>query len=161
MGLVAVVVTALIRPPATTTAFSTKVSAALGRTAAASALYASSRPRQQSSPSNNNPSFSTLIGDMASSILGSGKKSPDRNPELDAQLDRMEPSWKAVRARLESQQPTAEERKFRARLAQGYGVGSPLHRVRLFDESNREEDIRVTFYRCVVQFESFVLCFFL
>jgi len=143
MGLVAVVVTALARPPATTTAFSTKVSAALGRAATASALYASSRPSK-------NPSFSSLIGDMASSILGnSNNQSPDRKPELDAKLNPMEPSWTAIRAQLEAQQTTVEERQFRSNLAQGYGVASPLHKVRLFDKSNSEDDIRVTFYRCV------------
>lgn len=42
---------------------------------------------------------------------------------------------------------TPEERAFRGDLVHGYGVASPLHKVRLYDESNKEEDIRVTFYR--------------
>jgi len=153
MGLAAALVTALVRPPATTTAFTTKVSAALGRTAAVSTLYASSSSGGK--PSQNPPSFSSLIGDMASSLLG---KTPDRNPVLDAQLNQVEPSWQAVRAQLESQFATDDERNFRANLAQGYGVASPLHKVRLYDESNHEEDIRVVFYRCVAKEEWCVFC---
>jgi len=151
MGLAAALVTALVRPPATTSAFTTKVSAALGRTAAVSTLYSSSSGGR---PSQNPPSFSSLIGDMASSLLG---KTPDRNPALDAQLNQVEPSWQAVRAQLESQFATDDERNFRANLAQGYGVASPLHKLRLYDESNQEEDIRVVFYRFVAK-ENCVLC---
>lgn len=56
--------------------------------------------------------------------------------------------WNQVQAHLESKMTTPEERNFRANLSKGYGVmGSPLHKIRLYDESNREEDIRVVFYR--------------
>ena len=129
----------LLRPPRVALGFST----GLGRRTAASVsilLHASSK--------NSNPSFSSLIGDMASSILG--KKTPaECNPEIDRRMDEVGPSWEEVRSRLESQQQTDdEERHFRTNLAKGYGIaGSPLHAVRLYDESNREEDVRVTFYR--------------
>ena len=55
-------------------------------------------------------------------------------------------SWEDIRHQLESKQ-TAQERAFRKNLERGIGEGSPLHKLRLFDESNREEDVRVTFYR--------------
>lgn len=55
-------------------------------------------------------------------------------------------SWDDIRSLLESQQ-TPEERKFRSNLDNGYGAPSPLHKLRLFDASNREEDVRVTLYR--------------
>ncbi|KAL7495011.1 hypothetical protein ACHAWT_003605 [Skeletonema menzelii] len=51
-----------------------------------------------------------------------------------------------VRSSLESKQ-TSEERKFRSNLNKGYGAASPLHKLRLFDESNSEDDVRVTLYR--------------
>ena len=51
-----------------------------------------------------------------------------------------------IRSQLESVQ-TPEERKFRDNLVKGYGEGSPMNKVRLYDESNQEKDIRVTFYR--------------
>ncbi|KAL7568514.1 hypothetical protein ACA910_002634 [Epithemia clementina (nom. ined.)] len=56
-------------------------------------------------------------------------------------------SWSEIRTRLETLMETDEERNFRKNLAKGYGIGSPLHKVRLYNESNKEEDIRVTFYR--------------
>lgn len=55
-------------------------------------------------------------------------------------------SWNEIRSTLEDKQ-TNEERKFRNNLPRGVGVGSPLHRLRLFDEENREEDVRVTLFR--------------
>ena len=42
---------------------------------------------------------------------------------------------------------TEEEKRFRPNLEKGHGAASPLNLVRLYDKSNREEDIRVTFYR--------------
>lgn len=42
---------------------------------------------------------------------------------------------------------TDDERAFRSNLTKGYGAASPLHLVRLYDSSNTEADIRVTFYR--------------
>jgi glutathione S-transferase len=55
--------------------------------------------------------------------------------------------WDTLRSQLESKMTSDEERHFRANLEKGYGVASPLHKVRLFDKSNDEKDIRVTFYR--------------
>jgi hypothetical protein len=55
-------------------------------------------------------------------------------------------SWEEIRSILESKQ-TSEERQFRNNLPTGVGVGSPLHRLRLFEEGNREEDVRVTLFR--------------
>ena len=55
--------------------------------------------------------------------------------------------WDTIRSQLESKMITDEERHFRTNLDKGYGVASPLHKVRLFDKSNEEKDIRVTFYR--------------
>ena len=55
-------------------------------------------------------------------------------------------SWGDIRNQLQSKQ-TNEELKFRDNLDKGYGKGSPLHKLRLFDESNKEEDVRVTLYR--------------
>ncbi|KAL3797119.1 hypothetical protein HJC23_000457 [Cyclotella cryptica] len=55
-------------------------------------------------------------------------------------------SWEEIRAALTSQQ-TPQEREFRSNLPKGVGVGSPLHTLRLFDEENDEEDVRVTLFR--------------
>ncbi|KAL3906186.1 MAG: hypothetical protein SGILL_009371, partial [Bacillariaceae sp.] len=90
--------------------------------------------------------FSSMIGDVASSIFG-GNKNVAPSGKVEASLDSIETdSWSKIRETLESQQ-TPEERAFRDNLVKGYGVASPLHKVRLFDESNKEEDIKVTFYR--------------
>jgi len=56
-------------------------------------------------------------------------------------------SWDDIRNQLQSKQVTNDEIKFRDNLDKGYGKGSPLHKLRLFDESNKEEDVRVTLYR--------------
>jgi len=55
-------------------------------------------------------------------------------------------SWDDIRSTLESKQ-TPDERNFRSNLSKGYGKPSPLHKLRLFDESNNEEDVRVTLFR--------------
>ena len=90
--------------------------------------------------------FSSMIGDMASSIFGGGNSVPP-NPAVDRGLSSVTiASWDDIRSQLEEKQ-TPEERTFRANLAKGYGVGSPLHNLRLFHEGNKEEEVRVTFYR--------------
>jgi hypothetical protein len=90
--------------------------------------------------------FTSMIGDVASSIFG-GIPKVAANRKVEATLAAMSTaSWTELRDKLESQQ-TPEEKSFRQNLAKGYGVPSPLHKVRLYDESNREEDIAVTFYR--------------
>lgn len=72
--------------------------------------------------------------------------SADRFEELKALTDGIGGSWDDIRSKLQSKQ-TAEERAFRNNLAKGIGAPSPLHKLRLFDESNDEKDVRVTLYR--------------
>lgn len=91
-----------------------------------------------------------MIGDVASSLFGvggSGAKNIAANAQVEAALDAIPTAtWVELREKLESQQ-TADEKAFRQNLVKGYGVASPMHKVRLYDESNKEEDIQVTFYR--------------
>lgn len=102
---------------------------------------------------NNMSPFSKFVGGMASSIRMSLGKSPKNltvDPTVDSQLNDWEPSWSQVRNQLESQQTTVEEKEFRNNLYRGYGEGSPLHTVRLYDPNSyaaEEKDIRVTLYR--------------
>lgn len=90
--------------------------------------------------------FTNMLGDVASSIMGGGGGSAGPNdPNLDATLASISnTSWDSVRSTLESLQ-TPEERNFRS--STGRGPPSPLHKIRLYDDSNSEEDIRVTFFR--------------
>ena len=87
-----------------------------------------------------------MLGDMANTFLGGGGDTVASDPNIDSKLTSLGPSWEVVRKTLVSLQ-TPDEQKFRDNLVKGYGPPSPLHKVRLFDESNKEEDIRVTFYR--------------
>jgi len=91
--------------------------------------------------------FVSMLGDLASSILP-GKSPLQGNAGLDSSLQKAATcSWDDIRSELESVQ-TPEERNFRENIQKGYGeVGSALHKVRLYDESNKESDIRITFYR--------------
>ena len=103
----------------------------------------------ESRPSNSFNPF-RMVGDMASGLLG-GDSLQDQ-PTVNKAIVAMESagslqSWATIRSTLESKMETDIERNFRANLKKGYGEGSPLHKIRLFDESNKEEDIRVTFYR--------------
>ena len=87
-----------------------------------------------------------MIGDVASSIFG-GNNMVSQNSRVESALASITTaSWNDIRNKLESKQ-TTDERNFRKNLDKGYGVGSPLHKIRLFDESNKEENIQVTFYR--------------
>ena len=91
-----------------------------------------------------------MIGDMADSLFnGGGNKGVESNSNVDSGLAAIDdvPSWSSLRSNLESKQTTDEEKNFRANLVKGYGVGSPLNKIRLYDDSNKEEDIKVTFYR--------------
>lgn len=93
--------------------------------------------------------FTSMIGDVASSLfgVGGGAKNIGANAKVEAALDAIPTAtWAELREKLESQQ-TANERAFRQNLVKGYGIASPMHKVRLYDESNKEEDIQVTFYR--------------
>jgi glutathione S-transferase len=96
--------------------------------------------------------FSSMIGDVASSLFGGASKGGQQDADkVDAalkQIDSEDKTWSEIRDQLVSQQTTDEERNFRKNLEKGYGIqGSPMHKIRLFDESNKEEDIPVTFYR--------------
>lgn len=93
--------------------------------------------------------FASMMNDMASSFLS---RSVSSCPQVDEALSETDSkntllSWPEIRAKLESMMETDEERSFRKNLNYGYGPGSPLQKIRLFDESNKEEDIRVTFFR--------------
>lgn len=100
--------------------------------------------------------FQSLFGNVASKISNLQQEgmmnsvSQDQLAQLTSQTETILASeclnLSAVRSSLESKQ-TAEEREFRSNLQKGYGIASPLHKLRLFDESNKEEDVRVTLYR--------------
>jgi hypothetical protein len=66
--------------------------------------------------------------------------------ESDVRMKTTIPSWDEIRSHLETKQ-TEEERAFRSNVSKGLGQASPMNRIRLFDEGNKEEDIRVTFFR--------------
>jgi glutathione S-transferase len=55
-------------------------------------------------------------------------------------------SWDEIRATLRAKQ-TPEEQNFRSNISKGYGKPSPMHKLRLFDKSNDENDVRVTLFR--------------
>jgi len=102
-----------------------------------------------SEPPPSNP-FVSMLGDLASSILPSSGGVVELNKGLDSSIERATlTSWDDICTKLESLQTTPEERNFRSHVVeQGYGdVGSPLQKMRLYDESNKESDIRITFYR--------------
>jgi hypothetical protein len=103
-------------------------------------------------PMNNNNPFQNFMGDMASSLASSisGKRTGGSSnmDELDAKLGSVVSahSWSDIRSDLESKQ-TPEERVFRFNVERGIGPASPLNKIRLFEQGNKEEDIRVIFYR--------------
>lgn len=71
----------------------------------------------------------------------------DNYSELDSKLNSMGvSSWNDIRSELEAKQ-TGEEKAFRSNVEKGIGRASPLNKIRLYDETNQEKDIRVTFYR--------------
>jgi len=101
--------------------------------------------------SEKNP-FSSMIGDVAKSLFGGDAKvdqsTADKVNAVAEKSGTAGKTWSEIKDQLASQQTSDEERKFRENLEKGYGIeGSPMHKVRLFDESNKEEDIAVTFYR--------------
>jgi glutathione S-transferase len=84
---------------------------------------------------------------MAAAFL---KRSMSPQPQVDQALQQLPlASWESIRSTLEDAFETDEERLFRSNVPLGIGVvGSPLHKIRLFDSnSKKESDIRVTFYR--------------
>lgn len=100
--------------------------------------------------------FQSIFGNVASSISNIQQKglttmSSDTISEMQALTagtlaSHNIGSWDDIRSTLTSKQ-TPEEQNFRSILGKGYGKPSPLHKLRLFDESNKEEDVRVTLYR--------------
>ena len=107
-------------------------------------VYPSAISRSQTLLCSFNP-FGSMMGDMASSLLGGGPNL-SRNPALDEAVQSLAPSWSKVRSDLEAKM-TPTELEFRKNLEFGYGEGSPLHKIRLYDDRNQPEDVRVTFYR--------------
>ena len=103
-------------------------------------------------------SFRSILGNVASS-LSNIQRQGMMTSVSPAQLSHLQSltaetlssnyigSWDQIRSTLESKQTSDEERNFRKNLEKGYGIASPLHKLRLFDESNREEDVRVTLFR--------------
>ena len=154
MGLVSVVTTLVCRPPPSLSSVhaASFVSGAVGRTITGVTFYAATSGNNSPNNNNNNPTatFSSVISNMASSMFGGNNSmmSPNsKNPKFDQQIETLNvPSWDRIRSLLEQQQ-TPEERLFRVNLQNGYGVSSPLHKVRLYNEQNKVEDVRVTFYR--------------
>lgn len=118
-------------------------------------LLSGSSSRSTSLFESDNP-FQSLFGNVASKISNLQQEgmmnsiSQDQLSKLNSQTETIlasaHMSLSIVRSSLESKQ-TAEERKFRSNLHKGYGAASPLHKLRLFDESNNEDDVRVTLYR--------------
>ena len=62
------------------------------------------------------------------------------NPALNDSLRNECGGWSAIQSLLKSKQ-TPQELLFRDNLKLGYGEGSPLHKIRLYDESNKESQM--------------------
>ena len=119
----------------------------------------SSSKLARSFPTHRGPSSSASIGgrymfsgnplDFVTSMFSQSPSLTDKAMAVNVALTTTLsiPDWTKVRSDLESKMTSDDERNFRSNLAKGYGVASPLHKVRLFDESNEEKDIRVIFYR--------------
>ena len=55
-------------------------------------------------------------------------------------------SWDEIQSDLETKQ-TPDERAFWSNVNKGIGPPLPLNKIPLYHDNNKEEDIRVTFYR--------------
>ena len=82
--------------------------------------------------------------------------------------DQRVPSWEHLQSNLKSKQ-TDTEQSFRENVQKGL-VASPLNTIRLFHETDTEEDIRVTFsrdhaswckFRCVCSFCFVYICIYI
>lgn len=107
-------------------------------------------PSNKSNNDNNNQSknsLATFVSNVLMASSSAARRVAVANPDLDATLDDMVPSWDAVRSLWENQSQTPAERLFRSHLELGYGVASPLQKIRLYDERNSINDVRVTLYR--------------
>ena len=142
MALTSLLLSCLFRPPILVQGFASRLPGSIARTtwlSTSGSLYMA----------NNKNTFNPfrMVGDVASNILGGS--GVDGNAAVDEALAVLvqDMTWEDIRQQLETQMESDDEKHFRANLEKGYGVASPLHKVRLFDESNKEEDIRVIFYR--------------
>jgi hypothetical protein len=162
-------------PPTSTTRQSSqrRFSPTLKSTVARNKQQQQQQQRQYQTPtglqmSNNNP-FASIAASMFGSGSGSGSGSggssngltvssctkvdqalaalaDTTSTDLSSSYGVRVPSWSTIRENLSTLQ-TPEERAFRDNLKFGYGVGSPLHKIRLYNDHNKEEDIQVIFYR--------------
>eukprot|EP00977_Amphora_coffeiformis_P018998 scaffold6829_cov171-Amphora_coffeaeformis.AAC.28 len=142
MTLISLLFTCLFRPPVVVQGFAARLPGSLSRTAfltTSSSLYMA----------NNKNTFNPfrMVGDVATNLFGGDGVESKEVVDKAVSVLVQDLTWEKIRQDLEALMETDEERNFRTHLAKGYGVGSPLHKVRLFDESNKEEDIRVIFYR--------------
>lgn len=140
MLLVPLLITGLLRPPVAVKGFVSRFPGSLE----------SSTLRNRSSfinMSKNTFNPFRMVGDVASNLFGGA--GVEGIPALDQAIAAtvQDLTWQTIRQQLERQMQTDDERNFRKNMEKGYGVGSPLHKVRLFDSSNKEEEIRVIFYR--------------
>ncbi|KAL9181493.1 hypothetical protein ACHAXT_010298 [Thalassiosira profunda] len=141
----------LLRLPVDSSAFQSSSGAGRPPTAASGKLFTSSTAMFQTNPLQS--IFGNVVASSISNIQQQGMTtlSPERMAELQAVTNQVLAShdigsWDDIRSSLESKQ-TPEERSFRANLEKGYGKPSPLHKLRLFDESNDEKNVRVTLFR--------------
>ena len=105
--------------------------------------------------------FSSMIGDMADSLFGGNSNKVSSNSNVDSALKALQvSSWSTIRDELAKKQ-TPEEREFRTNLKYGYGtLGSPLNKIRLYNDSNKEDDIQVTFYRDSASWCKYIMLLF-
>ena len=106
--------------------------------------------------------FSSMIGDMADSLFGGNSNRVSSNSNVDSALKALQvSSWSTIRDELAKKQ-TPEEREFRTKnVKYGYGtLGSPLNKIRLYNDSNKEDDIQVTFYRDSASWCKFIILLF-
>ena len=143
MNFCSLAIVLVLREVSTSTAFTTSSQNRSARMFSTS-LFESANP------------FQSLFGNVASKISDLQQEgmmntvSQNQLSQLTSQTETIlaaeNMNLNLIQSSLETKQ-TAEERKFRSNLQKGYGAASPLHKIRLFDESNNEDDVRVTLYR--------------
>eukprot|EP00592_Proboscia_alata_P014537 CAMPEP_0194395272 /NCGR_PEP_ID=MMETSP0174-20130528/124330_1 /TAXON_ID=216777 /ORGANISM="Proboscia alata, Strain PI-D3" /LENGTH=569 /DNA_ID=CAMNT_0039191187 /DNA_START=749 /DNA_END=2458 /DNA_ORIENTATION=+ len=131
----------VLSPPRASSSVSTRISSDSSSTP--------THPTQLCAKRDTNGSGNNPLQSIASSLVSamnpfSSSNSP--NPTLDATIASIPPTWDTIATKLHTLQ-TPTERDFRPSIQKGYDPPSPLHKIRLYDSSNKEEDIRVTFYR--------------
>ena len=143
MALASLLLSCLLRPPVLVHGFANRLPGRIAR----ATLFTTSGSLYMAKNNKNSFNPFRMVGDVASNILGGS--GVDGNTAVDQAVSAavQDMTWEKIRQELHAKMETDEERNFRSNMAKGFGVGSPLHKLRLFDESNKEEDIRVTFYR--------------